>query len=70
MEERRKDYMDLTEMKSDLKLLLTNQAEIKKQVERTNGRVTLLEKFMYTLCGGATIFVVFELNKLIQAINQ
>lgn len=70
MEERRKDYMDLTEIKSDVKLLLTNQAEIKEQVKRTNGRVTLLEKFMWTILGGSFLFGLLELPKLIQALNQ
>lgn len=70
MEERRKDYMDLTEVKSDIKTILVRQAEIKTQVEKTNGRVSQLEKFMWTVLGCATTFGIFELNRFLQVLGH
>ncbi len=60
MEERRRDHLDLNDLRSDVKLLLSNQVEIKDQVKKTNGRVTVLEKLVYTFIGGAAVFLYLD----------
>jgi len=60
----------IAEIVSDIKTLLANQAEIKEQVKKTNGRVSALEKMAWTIGGGIGMFVVFELNKFIGVLNQ
>jgi len=62
--------MDFDELKSDVKTILVRQVEIKIQVDKTNGRVSVLEKFMWTIFGGATVFGVLDLNNFIQALNK
>ena len=52
--------MDFQDLKSDVKSLLSNQLEIKDQVKKTNGRVTNLEKFAYTLVGGSAVFLYLD----------
>lgn len=51
----------MDEIAHDLKTLLTNQELIKKQVEKTNGRVSALEKFENTAKGALTVIVIFIL---------
>lgn len=60
--------LDSLNMKIDL--VIDRQAQIKEQVEKTNGRVTLLEKFMWTASGGIAIFVTFELTKSIEVLKK
>jgi len=60
MEERRRDHLDFSDLKSDVKILLSNQVEIKDQVKKTNGRVTVLEKLMYTFIGGSAVFIYLD----------
>jgi len=46
--ERRSADVLMAEMRGDLKTLLENQKDIKVQVQKTNGRVSALEKFAWT----------------------
>lgn len=73
MEERRQDI--LTSVATDVKQIMSRQhgiheevKEIKEQVKKTNGRVTELEKFMWSVVGGAAIFGVFNLPSLVRLI--
>ena len=65
--ERRKDYVDLIDIKTDVRTLVDNQALIKVQVntlleqaKKTNGRVTALEKFAYIVTGGGAVFLYLD----------
>ena len=58
--------MDFQEVKSDVKLLLSNQGLIKTQVEKTNGRVTFLEKMFWTFIGGGALFIFIFHEKIIK----
>lgn len=70
MEERRKDYMEIHEIRSDVKLLLANQSEIKKQVEKTNGRVNALEIWKAFLAGGLAVILVLIVPIVIFSVQQ
>jgi hypothetical protein len=52
-----------------LETLIINQALIKTQVEKTNGRVTVLERFMWICLGGAGIFSIMSLPQLINVLG-
>jgi len=67
--ERRAADILIAEMRGDIKTLLANQSEIKVQVQRTNGRVSALEKFAWTIGGALAFFSIFELNKLIEVLK-
>jgi hypothetical protein len=68
--ERRTDAVMIAEIVRDIKTLLANQTEIKQQVQKTNGRVSALEKMAWTIGGGVGMFAIFELNKFISVLNQ
>ncbi len=70
MEERRKDFMEIHEIKTDVKILLANQAEIKKQVERTNGRVSALEVWKAFLAGGLAVILVLIVPIVIYSVQH
>lgn len=59
---------DMEEIKSDVKLLLANQMLIKTQVVKTNGRVTFLERVFWMVFGGATLFMFFFKDKIIEVL--
>lgn len=48
----------LTKMQGKIDILLTNQASIKEQVVKTNGRVTALERFEYTAKGVIAVIIL------------
>jgi len=48
----------LTKMQGKIDILLTNQASIKEQVVKTNGRVTALEKLEYTAKGVIAVIIL------------
>jgi hypothetical protein len=70
MEERRRDHLDFHELRSDVKLLLVNQADIKKQVEKTNGRVAALEIWKAFLGGGMAVILVLIVPVVIYIVQQ
>ena len=59
----------LGDLDQKLETLIVNQALIKTQVEKTNGRVTVLERFMWVCLGGGGIFSLMSLPQLIQLLN-
>jgi len=52
---------------SRLDYLIDNQKKIKDQVEKTNGRVTALEQFMWAAKGVIAIIVIFLLPIIFSA---
>ena len=70
MEERRREYLDLAEVKSDIKLLLFRQTEIKVQVDRTNGRVTALEIWKSFTLGGLAVIMVMIVPVVIYVVES
>ena len=61
---------ELSEMANDIKTLLNRQAEIKVQVEKTNGRVNALERFQYMAQGVLAIIVIFILPIFFELAKQ
>lgn len=70
MEERRRNMIDLSEVKSDIKILLQNQAEIKTQVKLTNGRVSRLEIWKAFIGGGLGVILVLIIPIVLQIVYQ
>lgn len=68
-QERRKDYSELHEMRYDIKLLLANQELIRKQVEKTNGRVSALEVWKAFLAGGLAVILILIVPIVIYAVQ-
>lgn len=62
--------MDFQEVRSDVKLLLANQSEIKKQVEKTNGRVNALEIWKAFLAGGLAVIIILIVPIAIFSVQQ
>jgi hypothetical protein len=60
----------INEMSNDIKTLLDKQALIKTQVEKTNGRVSSLEKFENTAKGAIAIIVIFILPIFFKLANE
>ena len=49
-------------------ILIERQTVIKAQVEKTNGRVTVLERFMNYCIGGFVVFSALNLPRFIQVL--
>jgi len=56
----------LSVINQKIDILIDRQAAIKTQVEKTNGRVTVLERFMHISMGGAIVFSAMSLPRLVQ----
>lgn len=65
--DRREDVLSKLDGKVDH--LIENQAIIRAQVTKTNGRVTVLEKFMWTVLGVTACFMSMELPNLIRVLK-
>ena len=58
----------LTKMQGKIDSLLSNQAVIKEQVTKTNGRVTALEKFEYTCKGVIAVLIILIIPIVLKVI--